>query len=127
VLSSELGVRFVFVPSKTDDEFTVDLNNVRALDLLKGLAKLGAVAVLERQDGPVDPRTDRFSLKAENAPAATVAQLLGEIFGSAGVAKAADSEALVSLDLEDVALEDVRSVLPRLTGIRVSAERAPAN
>lgn len=126
MLSSELGVRLVFVSKKAGDEFTVDLDNVAAADLLKGLGKLGAVAVLE-QDGPIEPRTSRFSLKAENIPAVTVAQLLGEIFGGAAVAKSADPQAPVSLDLQQVTLEDVRTVLPRLTGIRVVGERAPAN
>ena len=40
-------------PKKLDDQFSVQLNNVSAADLKAGLAKLGAVAVIQqRERGP---------------------------------------------------------------------------
>jgi hypothetical protein len=122
-ISDELGVQFVFAAKKLDDQFTVDVENASASDLMAGLAKIGAAAVVERKVGAEEkadnPLTRRFSLKAENVPTEAVSRLLAEIFGTAINVKAADPSGTVSLDMENVILSDVRDDLPRIAGIKL--------
>jgi hypothetical protein len=122
-ISDEVGVQFIFAAKKTDDHFTVDVENASASDLLTGLAKIGAAAMLDRKTGPEDkadsPFSRRFSLKAEKVPSETVSLLLGQIFGESVSIKNADPKGMLSLDLESVTLNELRTELPRISGIKV--------
>lgn len=121
-LSDELGVHFVFAAKKVDDQFTVDIENASVEDLMVGLSKIGATAVLNRR-GPEEkadrPFARRFSLKAENVPTEAVSRVLSEIFGDSVSIRMADPNGTVSLDLENVTLADIRGVLPRIAGIKL--------
>ena len=122
-ISDEMGVQFVFAAKKMGDHFTVDVENASVADLMHGLSKVGATALLDRKDGPEEkanrPFSVRFSLKAEKVPAATVSRLLDEIFGSSVNVKTADPKGIVSLDMENVTLGDIRGELPRVAGIKL--------
>jgi hypothetical protein len=122
-ISDDLGVQLIFAAKKADDHFTVDIENASASDLMTGLAKIGAAAMLDRKIGPEEkadhPFDQRFSLKAENVPTATVSLLLGQIFGDSVNVKNADPKGMVSLDLESVTLKELRTELPRISGIKV--------
>jgi hypothetical protein len=114
----------VFAARKVDDHITVDLHDVSAADLMKGLSKVGAAALVHRDGAEAkagEPLARRFSLKAENSPTEAVTRLLGQIFGEAATVKSADPKALMSIDLENVTLGDLRGVLAKTTGIRVDA------
>jgi hypothetical protein len=117
-----LGVRFVFAARKANASLTVDIEDASAKDLMEGLGKLGAAAVLQGSAGSdekaAQPMARRFSIKAHSAPAETVSRLLSEMFGDAFTFKATDPKEIVSLDLAGVTLRDLRSILPRVTGIR---------
>ena len=121
-ISDDLGVRFIFAARKAEASLTVDIEDASARDLMEGLGKLGAAAVLQRFDGSdekaAQPMARRFSIKAYDTPAETVSRLLSEMFGDAFTFKATDPKEIVSLDLAGVNLRDLRSILPRVTGIR---------
>jgi hypothetical protein len=122
-VNDELGVQFAFAPNKAGDTFTVDVENASATDLMAGLAKIGATAMVDRPSGPEEkaarPFSRRFSLKAENVPTATVSHLLEQIFGESIKVQTADPKGKVSLDLEHVTLHDLQIELPRISGIKV--------
>ncbi len=121
--SEELGVHFAFAAKKVDDHFTVDVENASAADLMNGLSKVGAAALLDHKGGPQEkaegPFKQHFSLKADRVPTGTVSRLLGEIFGDSVKISTADPNAPISLDLENVTLGDLRIELPRVSGIKV--------
>jgi len=120
-ISEQLGVQFVFVASKPDDIFDVELDRVSATDLLTGLAKHGAAAFRAPQKAE-RPLGAEVSFKAEKAQAATVVKLLQELGGAGASISAADPAALVTLDVEQVSLSELRLVLSKAAGIRVSED-----
>lgn len=113
-VSDALGARFLFFPKKANDQLTVEFREVPAADLLKGLAKIGAVAVMEGRDGVA-----RVSLRAENVESAMVASLLRQLFGEAVAVKAEQPGSPVTLDFENVTLGALQDTLHKVTGIRV--------
>ena len=133
VLSAQLGSRVVFAASKADDLFTVDLSEVSGTDLLSGLSKLGAVAIQDRRDiernekaggAPLDVRV---SFKAEKVQAATVARLLQGLLGEKAALQVADPSSLVTLDVEQASVRELRAVLAKIAGVRVSTRDPEAN
>jgi hypothetical protein len=123
-ISDDSGIRFVFAAKKANDSLTVDIENASAQDLMVGLGKLGAAAVLQRsasaEEKAAQPMARHFSMKAHSAPAETVSRLLSEMFGDAFAFEATNPKEIVSLDLENVTLGDLRSALPRMAGIKLA-------
>ncbi|MBW8877537.1 MAG: hypothetical protein JF614_21430 [Acidobacteria bacterium] len=120
-ISEQLGIQFVFVASKSDDVFDVELDRVSATDLLTGLAKHGAAAFRAPQKAE-RPLGAEVSFKAEKAQAATVVKLLQELGGEGVSLSAADPTTLVTLDVEQVSLSELRLVLSKSAGIRVGED-----
>lgn len=124
-ISDDLGIRFAFAAKKVDDSLTVDIENASAKDLMAGLGKIGAAAVLHRSASAEEkaalPMARQFSLKANSVPAETVSRLLSELFGDAFTFQSKDPKGIVSLDLENVSLGDIRSALPKMAGIKLEA------
>ena len=91
---------------------------------MAGLGKIGAAAVLHRSASAEEkaalPMARRFSLKANSVPAETVSRLLSEMFGDAFTFNSTDPKGIVSLDLENVTLSDIRNALPKMAGIKLA-------
>lgn len=123
-ISDESGIRFIFAAKKVDDSLTVNIENASAKDLMTGLGKIGAAAVLHRSanadEKAVLPMARHFSLKANSVPAETVSRLLSELFGDAFTFNSKDPKGIVSLDLENVTLGDIRNALPKMAGIKLA-------
>lgn len=123
-ISDESGLRFIFAAKKVDDSLTVDIENASAKDLMAGLGKIGAAAVLHRSANADEkaalPMARPFSLKANSVPAETVSRLLSQMFGDAFTFTPKDPKGIVSLDLENVTLGDIRNALPKMAGIELA-------
>jgi hypothetical protein len=123
-ISDDSGIRFVFAAKKANDSLTVDIEDASVKDLMAGLGKIGAAAVLHRSASAKEkaalPMARHFSLKANNVPAETVSRLLSEMFGDAFTFKSTDPKGIISLDLENVTLGDIRNALPKMAGIKLA-------
>lgn len=124
-ISDQLGQRFLFVASKTAAPFNVSFHDATPADVLHGFSKLGAALVLTDDRGPRQKGVGglRVSLKAEDIDLEAVAQVLEEALGEGFNIRLLSKGELVSVDLRDIELAEVRQALSRFAGIRVEVER----
>lgn len=90
-------------------------------EMIASLSEVGVVASRDEAGGEIGAQASkRFTLKGEEIPVSAVGKLLIRLFGDEIDLEISDPDVLVSIDIENATLEDIRNLLPELTGIRIS-------